>query len=354
MKARILSTNVLVALFLIFLSCDSENNINNGSLPPDPNEWVCPSSLIGATQQQIDEFCNDPSNFGNSVPLDLQNPPAISDLNAKNEYDIAYRQFLHKREYATDLGWAGDLNWRMTGPYVGKIGSGESFGVHPAVRIYYSPEVINWLCDGMQGDLPDGAMIIKEMHGIDDELDIKLNSEGCMVIRADVEPESWATMVKQSGASHDGWYWTGHFQDAIPHTFAWQLGNPPIFNASGITSNEFFENGFMPTEPDPLWYPTGYVFTSTNKIPDVVFPYNEYGNYCVNCHSSAISESTFSSIENILTPGLEYKLYTSQEQTDPVPDELDDGHQPGLIGIITQDLNKLLALISSRAVFSTA
>jgi len=341
----------LLIILLVIVSCDNENNtINNGPLPPDPNEWVCPSSLVDASQQEIDQFCEDLSNFGDPVPVNLQNPPPMSDLNAKNQYDLDYQQFLRDRIYANELGWAGDMTWRMTGPYVGEIGSGESFGVHPAVRIYYSPEVTQWLCNEMHGDIPDGAMIIKEMHGIDDELDIKLNREGCMVIRADVEPDSWATMVKQNTASHDGWYWTGFSEAENPITFAWQVGNPPFFNASGITSNAFFENGFLPTEPDPLWFPTGYVFSSMNKIPNIVFPYNEYGNYCLNCHASAITESTFSSIENILTPGLQYRQYTSTEPQEPILEEFLEGHQPGLIGLITQDPDQLLALISSRGV----
>lgn len=349
-----LTARTLVPIFIILLtivSCDNENNtINNGPLPPDPNQWVCPSSLVDASQQEIDQFCEDLSNFGDPVPVNLQNPPPISDLNAKNQYDLEYQQFLRDRTYANELGWAGDMTWRMTGPHVGEIGSGESSGVHPAVRIYYSPEVTQWLCNEMHGDIPDGAMIIKEMHGIDDELDIKLNREGCMVIRADVEPDSWATMVKQSGESHDGWYWTGFSEVENPVTFAWQEGNPPFFNASGITSNAFFENGFLPTEPDPLWFPTGYVFSSMNKIPNIVFPYNEYGNYCLNCHASAITESTFSSIENILTPGLQYRQYTSTEPQELILEEFLEGHQPGLIGLITQNPDQLLALISSRGV----
>jgi len=340
----------LLVILLTIVSCDNNNTINNGSLPPDPNDWVCENSLIGATQQQIDQFCQDVFNFGDPAPINLQNPPPLSDLNAANEYDLAFQEFVRERVYVNELGWVGDMKWRMTGPYVGEIGSGESFGVHPAVRIYYSPEVIDWLCDDMQGEIPDGAMIIKEMHGIDDDLDIKLNREGCMVIRADVEPDSWAIMVKQNDASHDGWYWVGFSEDEKPGNFSWQVGNPPLFNASGITSNDFFENGFLPAEPDPLWFPTGYVFSSTNKIPNVVFPYNEYGNYCVNCHASAITESTFSSIENILTPGLQYKQYTSNEPPEIIPEEFLEGHQPGLIGLITQDFTQLNQMIATRGV----
>ena len=37
-------------------------------------------------------------------------------------------------------------------------------GHHPAVRIYYSPAVMKWLVNGREGDIPDGAMIVKEMY----------------------------------------------------------------------------------------------------------------------------------------------------------------------------------------------
>jgi hypothetical protein len=42
MKAKGLSIAAVLTIFILFSSCDSENNaINNGPLPPDPNEWVC-------------------------------------------------------------------------------------------------------------------------------------------------------------------------------------------------------------------------------------------------------------------------------------------------------------------------
>ena len=329
------------------VACD-ENDSNqplSGPLPEDPNEWVCQNSIDTVSEEEIELFCESAVGFGDPAPLNLQNPPPLSELNAKNQYDQDFLKFIRARTYVNELGWIGDMIWRMTGPYVGEIGGGDSFGVHPAVRIYYSPEVVDWLCNDRVGEIPDGAMIIKEMHGIDEDLDIRLNNQSCMEIRADVEPDSWAIMVKQNDASHDGWYWVGFSEEENPITFAWQVGNPPIFNASGITSNDFFQNGLIPDMPDPLWFPTGYVFSSTNKIPNIVFPYNEYGNYCINCHASAINESTFSSLENILSPGIEYKQYKSNQPPEIIPEEFLEGHQPGLIGLITQDPTQLVELI---------
>ena len=34
--------------------------------------------------------------------------------------------------------------------------------VHPPVRIFYSPEVSKWLLNHREGEIPDGAVIIKE------------------------------------------------------------------------------------------------------------------------------------------------------------------------------------------------
>lgn len=347
---RLLSITLFTGL-LFLISCDEKNRINNGPLPMDPNEWVCPSSLEGASAADINEFCAANFNAGELLPIEFRNPPPISDLDAKNEYDLAFRDFLRARDYAIELGWAGDMNWRMTGPYVGQIGSGESYGVHPAVRIYYSPEMIDWLCGGRVGEIPDGAALIKEMHSIDQDLGITLNREGCMVINNDVLPDSWTVMVKQNGASYDGWYWAGYSVEQDPVSFAWEVGNPPIFDASGITGLEFYMNGFPPTEPDPLWYPTGYVFSSDNKIPDAVFPFSEYGNYCLNCHASAVNEMTFTTLDDILTPGIQYKQFSSGESPMTFPDELLDGalHTPGLIALITRDPGALRNLETRQA-----
>ena len=59
-----------------------------------------------------------------------------------------------------ELGWARDKWLRDTGPFIG----GEYFGTHPAVRVYYSPEVIRWLEGGRKGRIPDGAVIVKEQY----------------------------------------------------------------------------------------------------------------------------------------------------------------------------------------------
>lgn len=287
----------LKAVLLMVLSTGA--GAATSPLPPDPSQWVCTRTEVDP--QQIGAWCR---SGHRGRPADLgQRPAALSDLAAKNRYDEALRDFLRERRYV-GLDWPHDRNWRLTGPYVGDPPNGASYGVHPAVRIYYSPGVVDWLCSGREGALPDGAMIVKEMHPIDQSLGIELGDDGCMDITAtDPAASSWAVMVKDNAASHDGWYWYG--------ISATGIGNPPILDRSAVTSDAFFEP--PPETPRPDWFPTGDLFGATVhgqvKQADVVYPYNMFGNYCVNCHASAVSESTYSTLENILGVGLRYKGY---------------------------------------------
>jgi len=263
---------------------------------------------VNLTQSEIDTWCAVNEDRGEPTPPELRNPPLLSDLKAKNEFDTMFRDFVRDLVYANDLDWNHDLNWRMTDPYLGKIGNGKFFGVHSsAVRIYYSPEVIKWLCGGRMGEIPDGAMIIKEQHPINESLGITVNEEGCMDIQSSPIPTNWTTYIKNNSASFDGWY-QGSFsaESALIPIPEWQIGNPPVIDSSGVTSEDFFMGEDPPTERNPLWYPTGYLFLDENKFPDSVWTYNMYGNFCINCHASATSESTFSTLVNVITPGTKY------------------------------------------------
>src|SRR5215211_7402688 len=55
-------------------------------------------------------------------------------------------RFLRCRQYAKPE-WAEDKGVRDTGPYL----EGTSYGVHPAVKIYYSPQVFRWLKEKRKG-----------------------------------------------------------------------------------------------------------------------------------------------------------------------------------------------------------
>ena len=160
-----------------------------GPLPPNPNDWSCPDSVVELSQAEIDTWCALNANQGEPAPPDIRNPPPLADLEMKNAFDERLEAFVRGRVYETELDWNHDLNWRMTGPYVGQIGKGEFFGVHSsAVCIYYSPEIVQWLCAGRVGSIPDGAIILKEQHPIDEALRITVDDEGCMEIEASVSP----------------------------------------------------------------------------------------------------------------------------------------------------------------------
>lgn len=302
---------VLVPVFgvacLVGLSCKREQPPEQPApveldvfAPDDPSNWTCEDETI--TEDQIAAWCGEHRDRGQPAALPV--PVANDDPAAKNAYDEQLRTFLRDREYRK-LGWVPDSRWRLTGPYVGPFGAGKSYGVHPAVRIWYSPEVVDWMCNGRAGELPDGAMVVKEMHSIDAaKLSIDPNAE-CMRIDADpatIEPESWTVMVRAAAGSFDGWYWANPTASGD--------GNPPILDRSGVTDPQFFGDG----QRNEAWYPTGDLFGSYGTKASAVTPYSAFGAYCVNCHASAESMSTFSSLENVVGEGLRYRHFSP---TDP-------------------------------------
>jgi hypothetical protein len=82
---------------------------------------------------------------------------------------------------------------------------------------------------------------------------------------------------------------------------------------------------------------------SPTKIPDVVFPYNQYGNYCLNCHASAESELTFAALENVIGPGLRYKQFGPSGALAPSLQELglrNPLHTPAIVALLHPDTSK--------------
>lgn len=153
-------------------------------------------------------------------------------------------KFLQDTEYVK-LNWCVDKGVRDTGPFV----SGTYLGVHPAVRIYYSPSVMNWLVNGRVGSIPDGSMIIKEMYN---------PGPAARYAGQTLVPASWTVMIKDAKASKDGWYWGGLWTD-----------NPP-----------------MPKPSDSFKPP----FNVLNE---------GFGLSCMHCHASSEKELTFAATGNI-------------------------------------------------------
>lgn len=267
--------------------------------PGDPEAWVCEEHEFGA--EQIQAWCDDHPDRGTPAALGL--PADIADPEAKNAYDEQLRQFLRDRKYR-EQGWIADQRWRLTGPYVGPYGAGKSYGVHPAVRIWYSPEMADWLCAGREGEIPDGAMIVKEMHGIDAEaLGLDPNEECMRVNKApeEIEPESWTVMVRANAETFDGWYWANPTASGD--------GNPPVNDRSGISGDE--DSYWGDFSRNPKWYPTGDLFGSDGILANTITPYSEFGAYCLNCHASAESHSTYATLDNVLGEGLRFRHYAT-------------------------------------------
>ncbi|HKG21197.1 MAG TPA: cytochrome P460 family protein, partial [Blastocatellia bacterium] len=177
-----------------------------------------------------------PDSKESSLPL----PSSLS----PDDFHDRLLAFLQKTEYVK-LNWCVDKDVRDTGPYV----SSTYLGVHPAVRIYYSPAVMSWLVNGRINDIPDGAMIVKEMYN---------PGPAARWQGKPLAPSSWTVMIKDSKGSKDGWFWGG----------LW-ASDPP-----------------MPKPSDSFKPP----FNVLNE---------GFGLSCLHCHASSEKESTFASTGNI-------------------------------------------------------
>jgi hypothetical protein len=141
------------------------------------------------------------------VPQQLKLPAFIppGEPVAVEQQQLAY---LNRLEYR-NLGWCHDKSVRDTGPLI----QGTAAVLHPAVHIYYSPEVSNWLVDGRKGDIPDGAVIIKEQFSPIPAAryhDISVKDLGCS--------NDWTIMIKDSKSSFDGWFWAEVWNGSSPRT----------------------------------------------------------------------------------------------------------------------------------------
>lgn len=324
-----------------------------GPIPGDPEQWVCEDSRIEPSPRQIAQWCaaNVPEKLGTPLPDHLRYPPSLHDLEAKNAYDIRIEAFLKTQSYLRDLNWLQDTEWRFTGPITGvtedENGNNtiNNYGTHFPVRIAYSPEVVKWLCEDRKTELPDGAAMVKPMRLITKRLKIEDGSDGCMDIKnQDDTPLLWTTMIKTSDESYDGWYWSTVI---VGREFASPglIADPPIRDKSGITSENFYDlTGNPPQMPDPKWYPSGYWYPpDSEKWPNVITPLNQYGHWCVACHASATTNSTFSDLSNLMGFSLRYHRYDEENLifgkggnlhafpgvvTQVLKDEADDTNQP--------------------------
>ncbi|HEY3039652.1 MAG TPA: cytochrome P460 family protein [Pyrinomonadaceae bacterium] len=156
------------------------------------------------------------------------------------DFQARVKTFLTSGKYRS-IHWCEDKSLRDTGPFV----NGISYGVHPSVKIYYSPSVINWLLRNNHDQaIPDGAMIVKEQF---------TPPTARYQLQPPTAPRGWTIMIKDSKGSKDGWYW-----------------------------GEFWQTQCV-----------------DNNDPPFAVPYAGFGLYCFRCHASAEREHTFSYARNI-------------------------------------------------------
>ncbi|MEO8727254.1 MAG: hypothetical protein ABI383_14160 [Acidobacteriaceae bacterium] len=142
-----------------------------------------------------------------------------------------------------------------------------SDGVHPFVKIYYSPSLWRWLTLGRrEGAPPDGAMLVKEQYP-------KLSKP----------LDEWTIMVKDAGGSYDGWYWA-------------DLNSPSPAKISSESASRAIDEGANDHDGD-----SGL----SKKCPEAVYPSVGFAPYCLNCHASAAnSHSTYATTSHVLGGGI--------------------------------------------------
>jgi hypothetical protein len=182
--------------------------------------------------------------------------PSPSEIGVK-KFEKLLHSFIEQGCYKS---WIADSQIRNSGPFI----DGHSYGTHNAVKVFYSPAVWNWLKQrNRQGEISDGAMIVKEMFP-------SPAKEGSKLI-------AWTVMVKDKKGSYDGWYWS--------------------YQAPGYA-------------PDN---------------PEIDYPDSGFGLYCLRCHASAEKESTFITLKNV--EGDPISFYIQAPTMLPLPPPTKDPHQ---------------------------
>jgi hypothetical protein len=159
-------------------------------------------------------------------------PPATA-----HDFQASLQAFLDNKCYQSS-GWRHDPDIRGTN------------GVHPNVKVWYSPGMWAWMTGGRHGDAPEGGILVKEQYG--DTPSPTLLTD-------------WAVMIRDKEGSWDGWWW-GDL--SAPSTVTTPL-------------------------PPPL--------TSGPNCTQAQYPYAAFGEYCINCHASAANgQGTFATTRFVL------------------------------------------------------
>jgi hypothetical protein len=213
----------------------------------------------------------------------VREPSALPLDQYQAKLDAFFGNYCHRDEAA---GWRRDKGVRDTGPFTAIFSAGAwhgtGYGTHAPVVIWYSPEMVDWVVANRPAEgagpeepppVPDGAIMVKEMF--------PYPAGAC----AGVDPtrlfptEGAAIMIRDRGASHDGWYW------------GWY----------GFGS----QSGWAPDWP---------------PAPNNSLPNQGFAQYCMNCHASAESDLTFAAAKNMAgEPGRPLAFLSQNFFTAPPP-----------------------------------
>jgi hypothetical protein len=219
----------------------------------------------------------------------IRKPSALPLADYEAKLDQFFGHYCHRDAAA---GWVHDKYVRDAGPFIATLAGGawqgKGFGTHTPVMIWYSPEMIAWLRanrpetgskPASPPPIPDGAVMVKEMYPVP--------SGDCR----DVEPEKLvptngaAIMIRENGASHDGWFW----------------GWYGFGTGSGWS---------------PDWPPA-----PSNGLQNMGF-----AQYCMNCHASAADNLTFASLKNVAGEPGEPLTFLSQDFYATLPPDTSSFH----------------------------
>lgn len=236
-------------------------------------------------------------------------------------FEKALRGFLKGACY-DKLGWTHDAFIRDTGPYI----LGDYYGTHPAVRIWYSPGVASWMkltaAQRAVTPIADDAVIVKEMYS---------GPASCYPTPPAVPPVGCYPSPFKTPDSSAGWWWT-------------TPGNAGWWTVMVREAKASYDG----------WYWSGYA-GEANTVPtmgNTTYPSSGFGNYCINCHASAASNSTYSTIRNVEGTNTVTYLNVMPTMANPSPihqdshksKELRKGGAPILASVrVDNELLKILA-----------
>lgn len=193
-------------------------------------------------------------------------------------YEFRLSEFMRDLCYRDSKnGWKVDKRIRDTGPWIATLSggkwSGRYYGTHAPVLIWYSPQMIQWLkanrpehgsAPQKPAAVPDGAIMIKEMYS--------KPASACAGVPFDhLLPTKFgaALMVRDSKASHDGWFWGWYGWTGWSPDWPAEPTSPPLNMSFGLSG-------------------------------------------CTNCHASARDNDTFAALRNVKGEPGEPLVFLSQ------------------------------------------